>query len=240
MDKPIPHINILKKYLYTYICTHLIVCVHSVMFKACNSGAVNNDPWRTWPVENLPKYHCLECHRSINYALHEPSRSNVQGTHKTWEQWAVETKSEQWTVFKTRNGSHHSSPISSENVSLMFFPNDGSYTTLGKVVKFWKLRNFPACPPWMKTWVGQRNLPPTSKHISESGIKSAKLFLGYLVSNMSSPWHQGMLVDHWMPNAKKLSQICNSSWSENAPSTFMWPALGLHVNCTQCTHAWSH
>ena len=78
----------------------------------------------------------------------------------------------------------------------MFFPNDGSYTTLGKVVKFWKLRNFPACPPWMKTWVGQRNLPPTSKRISESGIKSAKLFLGYLVSNMSSPWHQGMLVDH--------------------------------------------
>ena len=194
-----------------------------------------HDQWKisqnitAWNVTAASIMHCMS-----------PADQMSKGPtkHENSERW--KQKSEQWTVVKTRNGSHHSSPISSENVSLMFFPNDGSYTTLGKVVNFWKLRNFPACPPWMKTWVGQSNLPPTSKHKSESGIKSAKLFLGYLVSNMSSPWHQGMLVDHWMPNAKKLSQICNSSWSENAPSTFMWPALGLHVNCTQCTHAWSH
>ena len=147
MDKPIPHINILKKYLYTYICTHLIVCVHSVMFKACNSGAVNNDPWRTWPVENLPKYHCLECHRSINYALHEPSRSNVQGTHKTWEQWAVETK--KWTVNSGQNKKRFTSqqPHFIRKCFIDVFPKRWFIHNVGKSGKVLETAQFPGLPP---------------------------------------------------------------------------------------------
>ena len=48
---------------------------------------------------------------------------------QTWEQWTVETK--KWTVVRTRNGSHHSSSVSSEKC-------------------FMDLLSRPAL--WMKTW----------------------------------------------------------------------------------------
>ena len=40
---------------------------------------------------------------------------------------------------------------------------------------------------------------------------NSRLFLGFLVSFIFSPWHQGMLVDQMTAQSQNFSQICNSS-----------------------------
>ena len=62
----------------------MLVCVHTVMFKACNSGAVNNDPWSTMTSGKSPKISLLAWNVTAESKIHcvSPAHQMSKGSTK--------------------------------------------------------------------------------------------------------------------------------------------------------------
>ena len=99
----------------------MLVCVHTVMFKACNSGAVNNDPWSTMTSGKSPKISLLAWNVTAESNIHcmSPADQMSKGStknHGNSEQW--KQKSEQGPKQETLHIT--AVPSQQKTVSLIF------------------------------------------------------------------------------------------------------------------------
>ena len=96
---PRAHYLNINVYIYAYICTHMIVCVNTVMFKACN-----NDPWSTMTSGKSPKISlpgmspqhqlCIAWAQQIKCPRDPQNMRTVSGGNK-------KVNSEQWSKQET-------------------------------------------------------------------------------------------------------------------------------------------